>query len=204
MQINLRNDKLVELSTTKQWEESIKMFGSTYDYAVKTPEEPHLWESNDNAERLDTEKAKLFQSVAAKLLYVTKRTRLYIEPEVAYFTTRVANSNVEDWKKMKCFITFLKQSKEDKTNQMLELKVIIYLGRRVVLCASKYVKSYSTSYVCGIWTVSLSFKQAEIEYKKYNWIRACWYKWIRYIQYMDGNVLWGTRVWDNAKRIISR
>ena len=90
------------------------MFGSSCGYDVKNPGTPHLWEINYNAERLDTEKSKIFHSVAAKLLYVAKRTITDIEPEVAYFTTRVANSNVDDWKKMKRFITFLKQSKEDK------------------------------------------------------------------------------------------
>ena len=36
-----------------------------------------------------------------------------IEPELAYFTTLVANSNVDDCKKMRHCITFLKKSKED-------------------------------------------------------------------------------------------
>ena len=60
---------------TKQLEEAIEIFGSTCGYAVKNPGAPHLWEVNDNAEILDTEKSKIFHSVAAKILYVTKRTR---------------------------------------------------------------------------------------------------------------------------------
>ena len=99
---------------TKQLEEAISVFGSTCGYAVKTPGTPHLWEVNENAETLDAEKARIFHSVAAKLLYVKKRKRPDKEPEVAYFITRVENSNVGDWKKMKLCITFLKQSKEDK------------------------------------------------------------------------------------------
>ena len=50
------------------------MFGSRCGYDVKTPGAPYLWEVNESAEILDTEKAKIFHSVAAKLLYVTKRT----------------------------------------------------------------------------------------------------------------------------------
>ena len=99
---------------TKKLEESIKIFGSTCGYAVKIPAELHLWEVNENAERLETEKSIIFHSVAANVLYVAKRTRPDIEPEIEYFTTQVANSNVDDWKKIKCCITFLKQSKEDK------------------------------------------------------------------------------------------
>ena len=74
----------------------------------------HLWEVNNNAEIIDTEKAKIFHLVSEKLLYVTKRMRPDIEPEVEYFTTRVANINVDDWKKMRHCITFLKKIREDK------------------------------------------------------------------------------------------
>ena len=87
MKIKLRKDELVELSRTKQLEEATKMCRSTFGYAVKTAGAPHLWEVNDNAERLDTEETKIFHSVAAKILYVTKWTISDIEPEVAYFTT---------------------------------------------------------------------------------------------------------------------
>ena len=90
------------------------MFGSTRGYSVKTTGSPYLWEVNENAERLDTEKEKIFHSVSEKLLYVTKQTRPDIEQEVAYFTTQVANSNVYHWKKMRHGITFIKQSKEDE------------------------------------------------------------------------------------------
>ena len=111
MAIKLSKDKLVELSMTKQLEESIKMFGSTYVYAVKNPGGPQLWEVNENAVRLDTEKAKRFHSVMEKLLHFTKRTIPYIKPEEAYFTTQVENINVDGWKKMRHYITFLKQNK---------------------------------------------------------------------------------------------
>ena len=53
---------------TKQLAEAKGMFGSTCGYAVKTPASPHLWGVYENAERLDTEKAKIFHSVLAKLL----------------------------------------------------------------------------------------------------------------------------------------
>ena len=109
MKIKSRNDKLVELSMTKQPEE---MFGGTCGYAAKTPGAPNLWELNENVERLDTEKAKMFHSVAAELLHVTKRTRPDIETEEAYFTTRAANINMKDWKKVRRCITFRNQSKE--------------------------------------------------------------------------------------------
>ena len=99
---------------TKKLEEAIKMFGITCGYDVKTPGAPHLWEINDNAEKLDTEKSKIFHSVVANLLYVMKRTRPDVEPEVPYFTTRLSNSSVDDLKKMRRCTASLKKYKEDK------------------------------------------------------------------------------------------
>ena len=114
IKIKLRKVKLVKLSMTKQLEEATEFFRSTCGYAVRTPGAPHVFEVNENAERLDAEKSRIFHSVAAKLLYVTKRIRPNKEPEVKYFTNWVSNSNMDYWKKMKCCITFLKQIKEHK------------------------------------------------------------------------------------------
>ena len=68
MKIKLRKDKLVEFVITKQLDEAIVMFGSTCGYYMKTSLVPHLWEVYENAERLHTEKAKIFHSVLEKLL----------------------------------------------------------------------------------------------------------------------------------------
>ena len=85
--------------------------GCICGYAMKTPGAPYLWEVNENTERLDKEEAKIFLSVAAKLFYIMKRKRPDIEPEVGYFTTLVSNINMDDCKKIKRCITFLKKSK---------------------------------------------------------------------------------------------
>ena len=68
MKIKLRKDKLVELIMTKQLDEAIEICESKCGYAVKTSLVPHLWEINENAKRIDTEKAKIFHSVLVKLL----------------------------------------------------------------------------------------------------------------------------------------
>ena len=60
MKVKLRKDTLVESSMTKKLEEVIEMFESTCAYAVKTPGAPQLWKLNENAERLDRQKVKIF------------------------------------------------------------------------------------------------------------------------------------------------
>ena len=51
--------------------------------------------------------------MVAKLLYLCKRGRPDIEPTVAFLCTRVAKSDVEDWKKLIRLLSFLKKTIDD-------------------------------------------------------------------------------------------
>ena len=51
---------------------------------------------NENAEKLDKEKAELFHLIITKLLYVTKRLRPDIETAIAFLITRVSKSDIGD------------------------------------------------------------------------------------------------------------
>ena len=65
----------------------------------------HLWGINYEVELLDDVKADLFRYLIAKLPYITKSTIPDIEPDVALFTTHIEKSNVDDWKKLRIFIS---------------------------------------------------------------------------------------------------
>ena len=52
---------------------------------------------------MDGVNADLFHSLTAKLLYIKKSKIPDIEPSVEFLITRVVNSNVEDWKKLREF-----------------------------------------------------------------------------------------------------
>ena len=62
---------------------------------------------------MDDVKADLFHSLTSKLIYITKKTIPDIEPDVPFFTPRVAKRNVGDWKKLRRFISYLNQTVED-------------------------------------------------------------------------------------------
>ena len=68
---------------------------------------------NENAEKLSKEKSDLFHSIVAKLLYITKRSRPDIETAVAFLTTRVSKSDVDDWKKLKRLMAWMNQTKDN-------------------------------------------------------------------------------------------
>ena len=68
---------------------------------MTSPCAQHLWYVNDEAQLLDGVKADLIHSLTTKLLYITKMKISDIEPSMAFLTTRVANRNVDDWKKLR-------------------------------------------------------------------------------------------------------
>ena len=73
----------------------------------------HLWGVNDEAELLDDVKDDLLHLITVKLIYITNGTRIYIEPAVAFFTTAVTKSYVENWKKLRRCISYLNQTVDD-------------------------------------------------------------------------------------------
>jgi len=111
--ILLGEDGLVEISQHDQVQEALNKFGETYDHHVSSPCANHLWDVNENAEKLSKEKSDLFHSIVAKLLYITKRSRPDIETAVAFLTTRVSKSDIDDWKKLKRLMTWMNQTKDN-------------------------------------------------------------------------------------------
>ena len=54
------------------------------------------------------DKREVFHSVVAKLLCIMKRARPDLETAIDYLCTRVSKSDVDDWKKIRRVIAFVK------------------------------------------------------------------------------------------------
>ena len=78
-----------------------------------TPAAEYLFETSDDDERLSPELADKFHRIVAKLLYVTKRARVDILLAIAFLCTRVADPDVQDWKKMKRVLQYLRGTLDD-------------------------------------------------------------------------------------------
>ena len=89
-------------------------FGEVINKTAATPSKPYLFNVRDDAERLDKENSEVFHSVVANLLYIMKRTRPNFEPTVAFLSTRVSCSTVDDWNKLKRLLQFVKGTIIDK------------------------------------------------------------------------------------------
>ena len=75
---------------------TVSQFKDIYDFKVTFPCAKHLWDVKYEVEFLDDVKDYLFHFLEPKLIYIKKRTRPYIEPDVAFVTTKVANINMDD------------------------------------------------------------------------------------------------------------
>ena len=72
MNIKLWDDHKFEISMKKQIKDAVDSFGEEISGTVTSPCARHLWEVNENAEKLSEEKTEMFHSVTAKLLYIEK------------------------------------------------------------------------------------------------------------------------------------
>ena len=81
---------------------------------MTSPAQHYLFQVNEDAESLEKNKKEFFHSVTAKLLYLVKLARPDIETLVSFLTMRVTKSDVDDWKKLKRGLAFVKNTIKDK------------------------------------------------------------------------------------------
>jgi hypothetical protein len=72
-----------------------------------TPAAKHLFEVNDNAQKLSPKNSDVYHHNTAKLLYLSKRARPDLQTAVAFLCTRVKQPDVDDWKKLGRCIRYL-------------------------------------------------------------------------------------------------
>ena len=94
--------------------ESIEDFGEDISTPVTSAAQKNLFTVDENAHTLDEKTAMIFHSVAAKFLFVTKRSRPDIQPALSYVCTRVQKPDTSDWKKLKRLLQLINCIIDDK------------------------------------------------------------------------------------------
>ena len=80
--------------------------------SARTPATNHLFETNDEADKLNKEDSETYHHLVAKLLYLSKRTRPDLQLTVAFLTTRVQLPDINDWKKLGRCLKYLRESRD--------------------------------------------------------------------------------------------
>jgi hypothetical protein len=96
-----KDEGIVEINMHDYIGECIDDFPDNISKSSSTPAAAHLFDVNDECEKLDEEKSEIFHKIVAKLLFACKRARPDIQTAVAFLTTRVSKSDIDDWKKLK-------------------------------------------------------------------------------------------------------
>jgi hypothetical protein len=71
-----------------------------------------LFKVDEDAMKLDQAKAKAFHILTAKMIYVAKRARPDISLAVAFLTTRVKGPDIDDWRKLRHVIEYLRVTRD--------------------------------------------------------------------------------------------
>ena len=94
--------------------------------APATPAAAHLFEVNDDCEKLSTEQAELYHHLVAKLLYLSKRARPDIQLAVSFLATRVQQPDTDDYKKLGRCISYLRSTPKLELTLSADNMSVIY------------------------------------------------------------------------------
>jgi Reverse transcriptase (RNA-dependent DNA polymerase) len=107
MDIEFNNDGTVSMVMNSYIIEAVNDFAEDVSSPAATPCGKGLFNIDPASEALATEKAELFHSIVAKLLYISSRARSDISPTIAFLCTRVASPTMQDWLKLKRLLRYL-------------------------------------------------------------------------------------------------
>jgi len=82
------------------------------DGHTMTPAGSHLFKVNTGAERLDKDTSEVFHSITAKILFLCKRGQPDVQVPIAFLCTRVQGPDVDDYKKLRRVVRYLRATKE--------------------------------------------------------------------------------------------
>jgi ABC-type transport system involved in cytochrome bd biosynthesis, ATPase and permease components len=90
--------------------ESIEAFPEEINKKVNSPAASHLYNINPDAKKLPEHMREIFHSVVAKLLFVATRGRPDLQPTISFLTSRCHCADVDDWKKLKRLLCYIKDT----------------------------------------------------------------------------------------------
>jgi len=89
-------------------EATLEALPNDMDGEAATPAARHLFEVNEDCDKLDEQTSEMFHHNTAKLLFLSKRARPDIQTAVAFLTTRVKSPDRDDYKKLARVMKYLR------------------------------------------------------------------------------------------------
>lgn len=107
MNFEIKNKQL-HIAMPEYIKECIESFCEEIVHMAKTPAKGNLFEIDKLSKKLDEKRAEIFHHIVAKLLFVSKRSRIDIALTIAFLFTRVDKSTEDDWLKLKRLLEYMK------------------------------------------------------------------------------------------------
>jgi hypothetical protein len=79
---------------------------------IATAAPDDLFKVDEDTVKLEQAAAKSFHNITAKAIYVTKRVRSDLSLAIAFLTTRVKEPDIDDWRKLRHLIEYLRATRE--------------------------------------------------------------------------------------------
>jgi hypothetical protein len=108
MTIDYRVDGKVKFTMTDYIQNMLDEIPTDMRGEAATPAANHLFEVNEDGEKLDEETAQLFHHYVAKLMFLCKRARPDTQTAVAFLCTRVKAPDHDDYKKLGRVMKYLR------------------------------------------------------------------------------------------------
>jgi hypothetical protein len=105
-------DEIIESwdKACSELDDGYKVVSGRKRIATAAPDD--LFKVDEDAVKLEQAAAKSFHNITAKAIYVTKRARPDISLAIAFLTTRVKGPNIDDWRKLRHLIEYLRATRE--------------------------------------------------------------------------------------------
>ena len=97
---------MIQVDMVKRLEECMEIFGEDVSTLVTSPATKKFFEGREDAKQLSDKRRELFHLVVEKLLFIVKRSRPDLDTAVVFFITKVSNSGVDDWGKLRRILRF--------------------------------------------------------------------------------------------------
>jgi hypothetical protein len=109
MKISFKEKGMVKVTMYDYINGMLESLPKDMEGTAATPASNHLFQVNKNTPvMLDTEKSEMFHHNVAKLLFLCKRARPDIQTAVAFLTTRVKGPDMDDYKKLRRVMRYLR------------------------------------------------------------------------------------------------
>lgn len=166
MKIEFTDDGEVLILMDDHLQEAIDLFPEDCKATAATPAATHLFNVNPTAIKLPEPNRKIFHSIVAKLLWVSKRARPDILVALSFLTSRVTKADDDDWKKLRRVLCYLHHTKHIAMTLSVDDLCVVKTWVDAAFAVHDDMKSHTGGYISmGKGTLYASSKRQKLNTK---------------------------------------